>query len=341
MDEDKAILSEPGERVRFSALLEVGGAWEQVDNRDGTDGSRSDINLTTFLLGIETGLNPWMKVLAVFLYEDPAFGQETDVTLDVATLTIGNQEKLPVLLTAGAMYVPFGALLTHFPDDPLIDQPLTLLLGETREKAALLSFSHKGVNLSGYVFNGDVDEAGKGDHVEQYGFDARYGYEGSGLEIMAGGSYISNLADSDGLTDALLASGTNVVQDRIAGLAAYIHLGFAGYFLDAEYMTAVDDFRPSELSTISGAGAEPSVWNLEGGYKFAWARSLEIALKYAGSDETEGLGFPERRYGIVLNQEIFENVIGSLAFLHDEFDEGDAQGRDERNILFGQIGVSF
>ena len=52
----------------------------------------------------------------------------------IGVITVGNPQKFPLSLTAGALYVPFGALLNHFPDSPLVDQPMTLTLGETREE---------------------------------------------------------------------------------------------------------------------------------------------------------------------------------------------------------------
>ena len=64
-------------------------------------------------------------------------------------------------------------------------------------------------------------------------------------------------------------------------------------------------------------------------------------MKYAGSDESEGVGFPEDRYGLCLNQEIFEGVIASLAYLNDDFDSDDVDGRDDRDVVYGQVAIEF
>jgi hypothetical protein len=106
-------------------------------------------------------------------------------------------------------------------------------------------------------------------------------------------------------------------------------------------MTALDEFDPTELAKANGEGAEPSLWNIEAGYNWDWCKNLEIVLKYAGSDETESLGFPEDRYGIGFNQEIFEGVIGSVAFLKDEYHSGDADDRDDGYTALGQIAIEF
>jgi len=322
--------------IQFSGLIEFGGVWQNV--KDGTDVNRSDLALTTVELTLEGEVNDWTNVEITLLYEDETFGDEAGVDLDAAVLSIA-KEGSPLSFSVGAMYVPFGALLTHFPDAPLIDAPLTLMLGEIREKAVLLGVEHQGFSLSGYLFNGDMDETGQENQVESYGLDANYSLGDEGVwDILIGASYISNIADSDGLEEALAPVG-NIVE-YIGGFDAYLHVGYGRFFFDAEYMTATDDFKPTELAT-GGQGAQPAVWNLEIGYNLSWGRNLEIALKCAGSDESGALGFPKERYGIVFNQEIFEGAIVSLAYLNDDYEDDDIDGRDDRDVVYGQIAIEF
>jgi hypothetical protein len=335
------ILSRIQEHIRIGGLIEVGVAWRDVEYQDGSSQDDSDLCLTTVELGIEAEVNEWVNAGALLLYEDPTSFEgeddETSVDLDEAWVTIGNTEAYPLYFSAGKMYVPFGALLTHFPDDPLIDQPLTLVLGETSEKAALLGVEHQGFSVSGYLFNGDVDEVGEDNHIESYGFDANYSFDDEeGFDLLVGVSYLSNIADSDGLSEEI-----DEVEDYVSGFDAYLHVGYADFFVDVEHMTATDDFDPTELAAGDGDGAEPAVWNVEVGYNWDWGRNLEIALKYAGSDESEHLGFPEDRYGICLNQELFESVIVSLAYLSDDFEDDDIDGRDDRDVVYSQIAVEF
>lgn len=329
------------DRIQLSGLIEFGGAWQDVTYTDGTGLDQSDLALTTVELTAEAEVNDWANVAITLLYEDATFGDETSVDLDAAALSVGNTEEFPVYFSAGAIYVPFGALLTHFPDDPLMDVPLTLLLGETREKALLLGVEHRGLSLSGYLFNGDMDETGQENHIESYGLDAHYSCGDEGVyDILVGISYISNIADSDGLEGLLKDRGVNTIEEYIGGFDIYLHVGYADFFFDVEYMAATDDFKPTELAT-DGQGAEPAVWNFEFGYNLAWTGNLEIALKYAGSDESGALGFPKERYGIALNQEIFEGAIVSLAYLNDEYEDDDIDGRDNRDVVYGQVAIAF
>jgi len=349
-----SFLDKISERVSISGLVEVGAAYEGVHNNDGTDKDSSDINLTTVEIGVGVEVNDWLNLETVFLYEDP-FGNdaadESDVTLDVGIVNIGNTEKCPFYMSAGKMYVPFGAMLTHLPDDPLVEQPMALLLGETSEKSVLLGFEKRGFNVSGYVFNGDMDESASDNTIENFGFDVNYSSpEDVPLEIFAGVSYISNIADSDGLTDYLKddnhPSGAPIdsLDDYVDGTAAYLHLGYRDFFLAAEYMTALDEFDAAEIETGgagSGNGAEPSVWNIEAGYNWNWGKNLEIVLKYAGSDETDQLGYPDERYGIGFNQEIIECLTGSVAYFRDKFHSTDVDDRDDRDFVCGQIALEF
>ena len=353
------------DRIKLSGLIEFGGVWQDIDYTTGNTPAKeneSDFALTTVELAAEAEVNEWVNVGITLLYEDATFGDDGDgdFNVDEATLTIGNTEEFPLYLSAGKMFVPFGALLTHFPDDPLVDLPLALLMGETSEKALLVGVEHQGFSVCAYVFNGDVDEFGEDNNVESYGFDVNYSVRDlEGVDLLIGASYISNIADSDGLEEAIgeipqeIADDQGVavnlvdvgLKDYVDGAAVYLHVGFADFFVDAEYMTALDEFDWE--GTVAGVAFEekgedePAVWNFEVGYNYNWGKNLEIVLKYGGSDEAEDLGFPEERYGLCLNQELFDGVIGSLGYLYDEYEDNDVDGRDERDLVFAQIAIEF
>ncbi|MCD6296463.1 MAG: LbtU family siderophore porin [Deltaproteobacteria bacterium] len=339
-------LSDLENRITLNGLLEFGGAYQSIDRKKEGYEQDSDICMTTVQLGIAAEINDWVNAEMVLLYEDATFGDETSVDIDEAFITLGNTEKFPLFLKGGKMYVPYGALLEHFPDDPLIDAPLTLCMGETLEKAALIGAEYEGFTVSAYAFNGDVEEAGGGGDnvVESYGFDANYAFEDEdmGLDFLVGGSYISNVFEADVLTDGLDDLGVDLA-DYVGAAAAYFHVGYLGLFFDAEYMGATDN---AELCDKKGLVPEINVenmevWNFEIGYNYNWWRNLEIALKYAGSNDCDYFGFPRDRYGINFNQEIFDNTILSVGYIYDEYDDNDADDRDTRDLVFGQIAIEF
>jgi hypothetical protein len=345
MTEEGGLLEEFKDRVTFSGLLEFGGAYGAVDNVDGTDFTASDLALTTMMFTAEAEINDWVNVAVDLLFEDPIISrfEEGVFTVDYAAATIGNQDLFPVYGTLGRIYVPFGALLTHFPDDPLIDSPLTLALGETNQKAVMMGLDYAGFSFDAYVYRGEFSRVGRNDNIANYGFDAHYEMAAErGLELLVGASYINNIADSAGLTVFLEEDvGTDTLVRWVPGFDAYLHVGYANFFFDAEYMGALKEFEPVEIATVTGQGAQPRVWNVEFGYNWNWGQNLEIGLKYEGSDESEALGFPERRYGIGFNQTVFEGVVASIAYFRDNYHDGDADGREERDIVFGQLAVEF
>ena len=330
----------PIDKFNFGLLIEA-GVVDRDQNANGED--ENDISLTTVSLSIEAIVNKWVTGETNFLYEDPGFSDD-DTSLDVEEgfLTIGNMDEFPFFAKVGKFYVPYGAVLTHFPDDPLMDVPVTLAFGEINEKALLAGFEKWGLSLSAYVFNGSVEKtADDADAIDSFGFDANYTYESepNELTLQVGASYLSNLADTNGISGVV----PGTLERLVDGWAAYLSSSWGKFFLDAEYMGALDEFRVAELADENGMEAEPSVWNIEFGLNHDWWRNLEVAFKIAGSDEAENLSIPGTRFGVVLNQEIFDNTIWSAGYLNDDFEKDifDNSTEDQRSTLFTQIAIEL
>ena len=344
------------ERVTLSGLLEFGGVYRNTSYGHKVEEEESDLAMTTVELDFSAQIMDWVNVTGVLLYEDPTFTpEENSLDVDSASIVLGH-DKGPFTLTLGKVYVPFGALFTTFPDAPLIDSPLTLLLGEANEKAAILEYSTGGLFISTYAFNGDVEERGEaGNRIDGYGFDInfQYGFDFSQLnfykrgekfkhkqesciDFVVGASYISNLADSDYVSDMI----GDVVDNYVGGVDLYYHLEHRRLFLDIEFMGATEKFSESVLPS-GNSGARPYVWNLEAGFTYNWWKDLQVAFKWAGSHDTEALAMPERRYGINFNQLLFEGVTFSIGYIHDEYHDNDIEGRDARELAYGQMAVAF
>jgi hypothetical protein len=156
------------DRFSFGLLIESGAAYRS-DNADGED--ESDFALTTVELGIEAIINDWVTGEVVFLYEDPTFDDaDSSFDVDIGTITVGDTEQFPLYATAGKFYMPYGAILTHFPDDPLIDLPVTLTFGEISERALQVGAEFGGFHIAGYAFNGSVEEVDEDENmIDSYG----------------------------------------------------------------------------------------------------------------------------------------------------------------------------
>lgn len=344
----KSVLGHIEDSIHIHGLLEFGAAYHSTDMNYGSFEHDSDLSMTSVEVGIGAKVNDWVSAETLLIYEDGSgaidtydhLRGETDFDVETAIITIANPEVTPGFLKAGKMFVPFGALLTHFPDDRGIDSPITLLMGETNEKALLIGAEYAGFTVSAYAFNGDVEEMGDSNEnvIETYGFDARYAFKCpyNDMDMLVGASYISNIADSDWIEEVLHHHGAHIV-DYAGGAAAYFHYGFQGLFFDAEYMAATD-----HVDTMTGVDhGKPTVWNFEAGYNYNWWRNLEIALKYAGSDDCGFLRLPRDRYGINFNQEIFDHTILSVGYLYDEYAGDDGLDRNTRDLVFSQLAVKF
>jgi hypothetical protein len=349
----ESLLGHIEDTIHIHGLLEFGAAYHSTDMNEGYKGYRqdSDLSMTSVEVGIGAQVNDWVRAETILIYEDPSgaidlydgIREETNFDVEEAIITIANPEVTPAFLKAGKMFVPFGAYLTHFPDDMGIDSPLTLLMGETNEKALLIGAEYSGITFCGYVFNGDVEEMGDGDNViETYGFDANYAYkcDDHDMDLLVGASYISNLTDSDWIEESLHHHNLEI-DDYGAGTAAYFHISCQGVFFDAEYMALIDSVKIYDAEMYEGKINNSEVWNFELGYNYNWWRNLEIALQYAGSNDCDLLGFPRDRYGINFNQEVFENTILSVGYLYDEYDGEDSLKRNTRDLAFGQLAVTF
>jgi hypothetical protein len=230
--------------------------------------------------------------------------------------------------------VPFGYYESHF-----ISDPLTLELGETRESAVKVGFANDMFEISAAIFNGDINETDEDDdHIDNWvagGIFTLPEETVAGLDLKVGASYISNIADSDGLEGALDEEfGTDEIDKYIPGWSAFLSASFREkFFFEAEYVGAMDKFENDDLGLDPGEKFKPSAWNFELAY--AITEKMEIAAKYEGSSDTLNL-LPETQYGAAITYGLFENTALALEYLHGEFENDDT-----RNLITAQLAIEF
>jgi len=302
--------------IVISGAVEVEASYSDPENGD----SESDIAAATVELGIAGDLNEQTSVEIVLLYEDG----DSELDVDVAQLTHSFAES-PFSLTAGQLYVPFGAYETG-----LVSDPLTLELGETRETSLLLGFEQDALSGSFYIFNGDNSE-GADNSIDNWG--ANIGYANDAFSV--GFAYINDIGDSDALQDSLAA---NEVAEYTAGVSANASAGFGAVTLIAEYTAATDEF-----SVAAFEGAKPSAANFEIDYEFALAgRAATLAAAYQVSDEVLGLELPETRVLLGLGVEINDNFgLGFEISRDEDYDLQDGGSGESSTGLLLQLAAGF
>ena len=196
----EAAPKESNANVQIHGVVEV----EYGYNEDYTKVDSSDIVLATVELALEASVNDNVDVEVVLLHEE----DDTPLEVDVGVINL-HDERSPLSLSLGQMYVPFGSFESN-----MVSDPLTLELGETRESTVLLNFESNGATAGFYLFNPELGEGADEDKATAFGLSLGYGND----TFSAGIDYISSIADTDGIQDFL--AGPSVVE-HVAGLSAH------------------------------------------------------------------------------------------------------------------------
>ncbi len=361
------------EHIAISGALEVETNYSKFSKKDEKSEHSSDITLATAEIDIEATLNEYASGKLVFLWEE----DDTEpVDIDEGYLTLGGSDTVPIYLKAGKMYVPFGNFESNF-----ISDPLTLEIGETRESAVQFGVSYRGIDLSTYFFNPDIDENrdSNADIIKSWGAtlsvefgnssekesgsEAKPEYANKVLNVLPEEtslniqiSYINNISDGDSFKDAMSDNDWgSSVKDYVGGFHAFLMAEFFSFNFIAEYLSAVDDFDQTDFGEI-GKKFQPETWNFELGYTFpfVYERELTVALKYGGSNEAafiDPIVFMEEEYGIVFSTNLLSNEkwgteLGlSLEYLHGEADEDIVkllgESIDSRDSITLQLSATF
>lgn len=310
--------------VTLSGAIEVEANYESMDFDDASvqDTDASDLALATVELGVDVDIVKHVKGHVLFKWE----GDPVDV--DEGFIILDGEDRVPFYLNVGKLYVPFGQFESHF-----ISDPMTLEIGETNQNALKVGYTNDWIELSAAIFNGDIDETGDDDHMNSLAGSVVLSLpEGvvPDLALTAGVSYLSNIADSDGLEGET----PGAVSDSVGGFSAFLSAAFRDkVFVEIEYLGATDDFAAGELSFDGGSTFAPRAWNIE--VALAPVEGIELAARYEGSDDLGDFA-PESQYGVALSYDLFESTSLAFEYLHAIF-----QNNDERDLLTTQLAVEF
>ncbi|MCP5170827.1 MAG: LbtU family siderophore porin [Porticoccaceae bacterium] len=298
--------------IVLSGVVEVEAGYSDHD----TDGSSSDLVVATVELGLEAQLTDNISASIVALYEE----DDTDLEIDVATITLDDLAGTGIALTLGQDYLPFGAFDTN-----LVNDTLVLEAAETRETAALLSWEAAGFSASVFVFNGDAD--GGSDTLENFG--ASIGWGNDNINLAA--DYTSNLFDSDGFGGFIEDNAANGFDDIDEAEGAYIvraALNLESFSFLAEYLGAEE----STIPTTTWINRELEVLHTEMAVALGdWT----LALAYQETDDAEDF-LPEERISFGVTTAITDNIGIGIEYWKDE----DYDGLDSDNLVV-QLNTAF
>lgn len=308
--------------LKIGEMLTLSGSIEGdfIVAEDFAGASSSEFNLDTVELILDLKASEWAKGKIVIDYD----GDDEDLHIDEANITLGGNESFPLFLTAGKIYAPFGDFSTD-----MIQDPFTQTLGEINEEGAIAGFEKNGFTASVFAYNG-VDEIGDDNTINGYGASIAYACEQDDLTLRGGAGWVSNLADADGITDILPRSEDDAIllHDATAGLNLFAGAQFKGFSLFSEYTTALDSFQSEDLSFASG-GAEPKAWNTELAYTTELVgKETVFALGYQKTWESVRLELPEYRYSVSGAMGFFAGTTVILEYYYDEDYSAEDGGTD-------------
>ena len=335
------------DRVTLSGAVEMEAGYENTDfaDPDAEDEDSGDLTLATAELGIDVDIAEHVAGSVLFLYED-----DESVAVDEAFIILDGKDALPLYLKAGKIYVPFGNFESN-----MISDPLTLELGETRETAVEVGFEYGGFYGSVYAFNGDIDKDGEESHIDNYGACVGYALEQDVFSMDIGASWINNIADSGGYSDATeeeaeAAEAFGIAfafRDYVPGISAHTIFNFGPVTLIGEYVSLLEEPEWNITDIVPGSMAALGLNSVEEGEKIAaWNAELGYTCSLGGKETTLAFGvqgvkdgeefFPEKRYLGALSVGIFEGTTMALEYCHDKFEND-----DEADVLTAQLAIEF
>jgi hypothetical protein len=218
-----------------------------------------------------------------------------------------------------------------------------------------LGYEHDWFSVRAGAFHGNVQQDEKTDsRIQGYFADANFHNPEDtlgGLSLLAGISYLSNVADSDTLEGQVVdlnGDGDPNDLDNLAdGLALYLVAEYWKFAFGAEYITAMDRFRAGEMTYAVDRlgrprGSKPSAWNFE--LAFTPIDPLQLAVRYGGSHGMFGL-FPEHQLGATISYELFKYTTLSAEYSHGKFDlenqNTDSMVEEDVDIFMLQLAIEF
>jgi hypothetical protein len=350
-------------------VVELSGKVEsQLILGNGFSGASSDVNLSAAELDIHAIASKWASAFMTINYDSspPETGNRESnsrLYLQRGFLTLGNLNTLPVYLTVGQMYVPFGA----FSSD-MVTTPLTTSLARIQTRAGVLGFSQGNFFAQAFGFRGDAYTGTDPMILDTYGGNAGLsGSIGTISTYQFGVSYVSNIANSQGMQDTGLGgnaengnrfsgfstNGSQQLQKRVPATDVNGKFSVGRLTLIGEYIYSTRKFNVVDLS-FNGQGAQPRVMHVEVNYdQPIHNKVVTFGAAYGQTWDALALNLPKQSYSVFATTSLIKNTIEGIEFRHDvNYASTDVAGGNNattdigvtgrtRNLVTTQIGVYF
>ena len=310
--------------VAISGKVEPIATW----GRRYVGATMGDVTLGANELDIAAALNKTVEAYMGIAYDASPPAQNgqrvanSAFNLNLGFVNIGDLDESPYYFTAGQIYVPFGRFSSS-----MVSAPLTMLVARTKTRPFIVGYKSQksaGPFAAIYGFSGDttLGSSAVGGVNLGYIFSTAYGAG----EI--GGSFISSLDNAGGMQSTGSAihttfagfgsflNGSESVK-KIPGVGAHGSVSVDRYNITAEWVTATQPFRATDLS-FNGRGAQPQAAQVEGGVTFMlFNRPSSVSVGYQWSSDALALNLAKQRVAGVYNISIWKDTVESLEYRHD------------------------
>jgi hypothetical protein len=326
-EQPAGLLSQAAKKIQVYGAVEVEASWQNYKPDSGESNSESGFTLATAELFVEAEINDYTKGLLHLLYEE---GDTDYLDVDEAFILIGQTEEVPFYFMGGRIYPAVGLFESY-----MVSDPITQNVFETQASAAEIGYASGWLNLGLGGYNAGVHEGGDDPDSNINTFYARLQVAlpekiaGDDLSIQAGVAYTNNIAGGN--------LGEEVPDERLGSLvggwsamvqAEYKWLGFA-----AEYISALDDFAPGELSFAEDDSVRPAAYQIE--LALMPVDGWTFALRYEGSSDL-GDFEPETQWGAAISYDILPDTTLSVEYMRGEYENDDT-----RDLVTTQLAVGF
>jgi hypothetical protein len=322
-----SMVTELGKRLSIHGQLQVEASYERRKPKSGRSSDKSDISLATAEIFFRGDINKYTRGVLHFLWEE---GNTEPVDIDEAFLLIGQTSDMPFYVLAGRIYPAVGMF-----DSYLVSDTITKNLFETQESAAELGYAGGWFNVNLGAYSGALQQSGQGDDTFINSYYTRLQLTNpqgtlNGWRLSGGVAYTNNLGNAGGLMEYIPGER---VQDLVGGLSISLAAEYGMFAFVGEYITALDDFKPGELSFADGKKARPSAYNLELAIT-PWEQ-WTFAVRYEGAGDLFALE-PERQFGGGVNWAFLPDTVLSFEYLR-----GDYANDDIRDLFTTQLTVAY
>ncbi len=338
----QAVLKSLGSSLDMRPLLVVSGGVEgtTVYTSSYVNANSLSVNLSTSEIDLWPIMSSWASGYFSIDFDSSPPQTGTRVAnsrlfLSRGFLTIGNLDVVPLYVTVGQMYIPFGRYASA-----MITTPLTMSMARSDVRTLLLGYYHQGLYAEGYVFNGNR-ESGGDRFILQSG--ANIGYKNKRLSVGAidfGVGFTSNIADSQGMQNNALASGGAIRGPSLqfAGFARTFlansvdsdnlkhNVGALDFHLEytvgknailLEFITATRQFDPGDL-LMNGHGASPKAMHIEYDYNTKYGRfPITYGLAFGRTWQALALNLPKYSYFATIGTSPWKDTQLAIEYRHD------------------------